>query len=78
MRIPGVEWALVVKIDTEEAFAPIRRLERDLLVVGSVALIVVILTGIWLARSLLGPLRELTADVRRFAIAIGSAPLSEC
>jgi class 3 adenylate cyclase len=67
VRIPGVEWALVVKIDTAEAFAPIRRLERDLLVVGSVALIVVILTGVWLARSLLGPLRELTADVRRFA-----------
>ena len=34
---------------------------------GVVALLVVIVTGAWLSRSLLGPLRELTAGVRRFA-----------
>lgn len=67
VRISGVNWALVVKVDSSEAFAPVRRLERDLLIVGSVALIVVLVTGAWLSRSLLGPLRELTAGVRRFA-----------
>lgn len=67
VRIPGVNWALIVKLDASEAFAPVRRLERDLLIVGGVALIVVLVTGAWLSRSLLGPLRELTAGVRRFA-----------
>ncbi|WP_428685428.1 adenylate/guanylate cyclase domain-containing protein [Reyranella sp.] len=67
IRIPGVKWALVAKIDASEAFAPVYRLERDLLIVGAIAFLVVIVTGAWLSRSLLGPLRELTAGVRRFA-----------
>jgi class 3 adenylate cyclase len=67
LSIPGVKWALIAKIETSEAFAPIYRLERDLLIVGGLALLVVIVTGTWLSRSLLGPLSELTAGVRRFA-----------
>ena len=67
VRVSGVKWALIAKIDSSEAFAPVQRLQRDLIIVGVVALLVVILTGAWLSRSLLGPLRELTAGVRRFA-----------
>ena len=67
VRIPGVKWGLVAKIDAAEAFAPVYRLERDLMIVGGIAFLVVIVTGAWLSRSLLGPLRELTAGVRRFA-----------
>ena len=66
-RFPGVKWALIAKIDSSEAFAPVYQLQRDLVIVGGVALLVVIVTGAWLSRSLLGPLRELTAGVRRFA-----------
>jgi class 3 adenylate cyclase len=67
VRVSGVNWALIAKIDTSEAFAPIHQLERELMIVGAIALLVVIVTGAWLSRSLLGPLRELTAGVRRFA-----------
>ena len=67
VRVSGVKWALIAKIDLSEAFAPVRQLERDLMIVGAIALLVVIGTGAWLSRSLLGPLRELTAGVRRFA-----------
>jgi class 3 adenylate cyclase len=67
VRVSGVKWALIAKIDSSEAFAPVRRLERDLMIVGAIALLVVIVTGAWLSRALLGPLRELTAGVRRFA-----------
>ena len=67
LTIPGVKWALVAKIETAEAFAPIYRLERDLLIVGGLAFLVVLVTGAWLSRSLLGPLRDLTAGVKRFA-----------
>ncbi len=65
--IPGVKWALVAKIDSAEAFAPIDQLRRDLLIVGGMALLVVAATAAWLSRALLGPLRELTAGVKRFA-----------
>lgn len=67
VKIGGVNWALVVKIDSAEAFAPIYQLERALMVVGAVALLAVLITAAWLSRSLLGPLRDLTAGVRRFA-----------
>lgn len=67
LAIPGVKWGLVAKIDSAEAFAPIDRLRQDLLVVGGLTLLVVAVTAAWLSRALLGPLRELTAGVRRFA-----------
>lgn len=67
LAIPGVHWALVAKIEAAEAFAPVYRLQRDLLIVGGLALLIVIGIGAWLTRSLLGPLLELTAGVRRFA-----------
>ena len=37
------------------------------MIVGGLALLAMMLTGAWLARALLGPLRELTAGVTRFA-----------
>jgi class 3 adenylate cyclase len=67
LAIPGTKWALISKIDTAEAFAPIDKLQRELMLLGGIALLVVVLTSAWLARSLLGPLRELTAGVTRFA-----------
>jgi class 3 adenylate cyclase len=67
LAIPGVKWGLVAKIDSSEAFAPVARLQRDLIVVGALALLTILAIGAWLARSLTGPLAELTAGVRRFA-----------
>lgn len=67
LAISGVKWALVAKIDTAEAFAPIYNLRQDLLVVGALTLLVVSAVAAWLSRALLGPLRQLTAGVRRFA-----------
>jgi class 3 adenylate cyclase len=67
LNVPGLKWAMITKIDAEEGFAPIYRLERDLLLVGGGALAVVLVIGAWLSRSLMGPLRELTAGVHRFA-----------
>lgn len=66
LAIEDVKWALVAKIDSAEAFAPIAQLRRDLLIVGGLALLIVAATAAWLSRALLGPLRELTAGVKRF------------
>ena len=39
VRVSGVKWALIAKVDSSEAFAPIKRLERDLIIVGVLALL---------------------------------------
>ena len=62
-----MKWALIAKIDTAEAFAPTYQLRRNLLIVGGLTLLVVSAVAAWLARALLGPLRDLTAGVKRFA-----------
>ena len=67
LEIPGIKWALIAKIDTSEAFAPIHALRRDLLIAGGLTLLLLVATAAWLTRSLLGPLRDLTAGVKRFA-----------
>src|SRR5476649_793961 len=67
LAISGVTWAIVTKIEVAEAFTPIYRLQRDLMIVRGLALLVVIAIGAWLTRSLAGPLRELRAGVSRFA-----------
>jgi class 3 adenylate cyclase len=67
LAIPGLKWALVADIDAAEAFRPVYKLRQDLAIAGGVALLIVIATGAWLSRALLGPLHELTAGVRRFA-----------
>jgi class 3 adenylate cyclase len=67
LAIAGVRWGVVAKIDSAEAFAPIIELRRELFLVGGAALLIVALTSAWLARALLGPLKELTSGVKRFA-----------
>jgi class 3 adenylate cyclase len=67
LAIPGVKWAVVAKVDLHEVLAPVDRLQRDLLLVGALALVAVLVIGAWLSRSLAGPLTELTAGVKRFA-----------
>ena len=67
VHVSGVTWGLVAAVDVAEAFAPMRQLQRELAIVGALALLVVVVTAAWLSRSLLGPLRELTAGVGRFA-----------
>ena len=66
LAISGVRWGLVAKIDSAEAFAPIIELRRELLLIGGLALVIVAAAAAWLAHTLLGPLRELTAGVVRF------------
>ncbi len=67
VNVGGLKWGLIAKIEEDEAFAPIRRLERELLLLGGAVLLAVVALGGWLSRALMGPLRELTAGVRRFA-----------
>ncbi|MFH1951150.1 MAG: ATP-binding protein [Pseudomonadota bacterium] len=66
------DWGLVVKIDKEEAFAPITRLANLLGLTMCLLSIAVIIIALYIARSITGPIARLT----RVAEKIGKGDLS--
>jgi len=62
--LPSLRWAMVVKIDAAEAFAPIVKQRNTVLIVGSITLLCVVLGALLVARSLSRPIVSLTRVVR--------------
>lgn len=58
--IPGLRWGMVVKIDTEEAFAPIAALRNAALIMGGLSLLTVLITAVLVSRSISRPIVSLT------------------
>jgi anti-anti-sigma regulatory factor/HAMP domain-containing protein len=58
--VADLGWAVVVRQETEEAFAPITRLSKTIQLVGIVILVLVGLVGLFGARLLTGPILALT------------------
>lgn len=71
--LPRVGWRVIVEQSTADAFAPARRLERQLLLFVSLALLGNIVIGIAFGRSLLRPIQDLLAGIR----AIGEGRLAQ-
>ncbi len=62
--LPSLRWAMVVKIDAAEAFAPIVKQRNTVLIVGSITLLCVVLGALLVARSVSRPIVSLTRVVR--------------
>lgn len=63
---PALDWGLVSKIDTSEAFAPIKQLEQDMTILALVFITGIFAFGISAARSISKPitkLRDLAHDI---------------
>jgi PAS domain S-box-containing protein len=59
LAIPGLDWAIVAKLDTVEAFAPVTALRRALLGTGAGIAGLVVVIALVLARSLTAPIHRL-------------------
>ncbi len=55
---PHLEWGVVVKVDTAEAFAPIARLRNRVAVVGGVILLLVVVASFLVSNSISRPITE--------------------
>jgi signal transduction histidine kinase len=62
--LPSLRWAMAVKIDTEEAFAPIAKQRHAVLIVGSITVLLVVVGALLVARSISNPILSLTRVVR--------------
>jgi PAS domain S-box-containing protein len=59
LNIPGLDWAIVAKLDVVEAFAPVVALRRAVLWTGLAIAVVVVGIAVVLARSLTAPIHRL-------------------
>jgi len=57
----GQGWNLIVQQDYDEAFAPLREVERNALILMLVTVVLVALVAYWLGRRLADPIRKLTS-----------------
>jgi signal transduction histidine kinase len=67
VRVPDLDWMVLVEQPTREAFATARRHERDLIAAISLALLVMLLAGLVWGRSLIQPIRELIRGTEAIA-----------
>lgn len=66
LRLQDLDWAIVGKIDLDEAYEPIHRLARNTLIQTLIILVVITLLVMVLANSFVRPVNDLIARVRRF------------
>lgn len=64
-HFPLTDWGLVVKIDSEEAFAPVDRLKMELIQVSSLILILFLLVAFMVSRSITEPLQRLAVGTQK-------------
>lgn len=65
--LPSFRWGMMTKIDTDEAFAAVYAMRRDQILVSLLALLLVALVSIYVAKSISEPISKLTASTRLIA-----------
>ena len=64
---PGLNWSIIAKIDTSEAFAPVSAFTRTLVLSTAVIIFVVCLAAMLLARLFVRPIRRLEAGAQQIS-----------
>ena len=67
INIPDLDWVIVSEISEQEAFQPIRQLQRTILVCGVILILVVAFLAMVLARFFVRPIDTLTRGVQSLA-----------
>jgi class 3 adenylate cyclase len=65
--VPGLHWAVIAKIDTSEAFAPVSSFTRTLVLSTTVIIFVVCIAAMLLARLFVRPIRRLESGAQRIS-----------
>lgn len=65
LEVEGLQWAIVAKMDTAEAYAPVYNYARKALAYASAIILLVTLLAFWCARSFVKPIYLLAAGCDR-------------
>ncbi len=77
LRLQDLHWAIVGKIDLDEAYEPIHRLARNTLIQTLIILVVITVLVMVLANSFVRPVNDLISRVRRFGAGDNSVEFDE-
>ena len=66
-HIPSLDWGLVAKIDTSEAFLPVKYLRNISIIVVIIVIIFIIIISIFVTASITTPIRKLLEGTKRLA-----------
>lgn len=64
LRVAGLEWGVVARVNKDEAFAPLRTMARDMLIEALLILLLITLAVMVLATSFVRPVNDLIARVQ--------------
>jgi class 3 adenylate cyclase len=67
LDLPGLNWSVIAKVDTSEAFAPVSTFTRTLVLSTAVIIFVVCLAAMLLARLFVRPIRRLEAGAQQIS-----------
>jgi class 3 adenylate cyclase len=67
VNLPGLDWSIIAKIDTAEAFAPVSSFTRTLVLSTAVIIFVVCIAAMLLARLFVRPIRRLEAGAQQIS-----------
>ena len=75
VEVAGLHWGILAKQDVSEAFAPVRRLNRALLVAAAVAAVALTFLALACAELFMRPLRRVTAGMQSLAASGAPTPI---
>lgn len=67
VNLPGLNWSIIAKIDTDEAFAPVSAFTRTLVLSTAAIIFVVCVAAMLLARLFVRPIRRLESGAQRIS-----------
>lgn len=67
LKVSGLNWSIIAKIDTAEAFAPVAAFTRKLVLSTAIIIFVVCLAAMLLARLFVRPIRRLEAGAQQIS-----------
>lgn len=65
IEFAGLRWAIAAKMDATEAFEPISRFERKVLVAAALIIVLVTLAAMWISRIFVKPIDRLIATTKK-------------
>src|SRR5208337_3286199 len=68
--LPGVKWGMVVKVDVDEAFAPLAQMRNTALSIAGLATCLVLIAALGVARWIAVPIVGLKVSTRQLAVGI--------